>query len=648
MSIKRKKTILMNQLEELHIQIDKESWDVKQDDLFNKSFLELNIKFAEANEKDLLHKSEIERQTFEFSKGPEKGISFKIAGTKKIEDGTEVPFEWPDIKEWIEEDFTYIRSRFDICENLFAKTEYGLLLFYTEHLPHNKEVVKLLEALFILAQSYLNKSLQDNDKEHYILYFRKVLSNAFHIAENRKNDEDIFKLYQELIRFTTEVHNNWNVSHKSTLRSIIDLTDFAIQYKKEFQIVDLSKYLDQNFKAAQEVAKTYSWGAIYICDVSKKLADSIKNTKYDWETFKAEQFETMVQSNIDSGNLAAVSFVEDALALYKKIGNKNKIRELSKRYEEVRKIFRLGEIKKELPKEENNRITETIKKEVAEKNSHQILEMICIRPMYANLEHIQKMADEIYAESSFSRLMPSSVIDKYGNTVEIFTTEEEKRKFEFWQTYGFDFQLGTQTLVQFFFEAFKVSKLNYDAVIEFLAETWLGRIYHELFNGYEYDIIPLDAIKPGLNLFFDELEKWKTDKTQLTNFICSTDSLVTKTEYILRYFCKLADIPTFIDKSKNGHGVKNEKNIYELLRSLENSPENPTGFLEDHRKFIEYVLASKMGNNLRHRVAHGLMDAQEYTVTNPILLLNIILILSTYTFKAFTYESNPTTNKSTK
>lgn len=638
----------MNLLEELHIRIDNEDWDVRQEDLLNKAFQELNEKLAAANENELLRKSEAERQTFAFSKEPEKGLSFKRTGTKKLEDGMEVPFEWPDIKEWTEEDFAHIGIRFHNCKNLFATTEYGLLLFYSNHLTHNQDVKKLLQALFKLAKLYLKKSSPNDDKEHYIIYFRSVLANTFHIAENRKKNDEIYSLYKDFIHFTADVHNNWDVTRKSTLRSIIDLTDFTIQYKKEFQIVDLSKYLDHNFKAAHEVAKTYNWGAIYICDVSKNLADAIRNTKYDWETLKAEQFEAMLQPNIDSGNLAAVTFVENALALYKKNGNSKKVAELSKRYDEVRRIFRLGEIKQELPQEETTRITEIIKKEVAEKDSREILETICLCPMYTPLEQVEQMAEKMYAEYSFSRLFPSSVIDKYGNTVEVFNTDKEKRKFEFWQTYGFHFQIGTQALTHFFFEAFNEGKLNYDSVITFLSPTWFGQTYHELFNGYEYDVCPLDAIKPGIQLFFDELEKWKVDSTYPANFVSSTDSLVTKAEYILRYFCRLAGIPTFIDKQKNGHNVKNEKNIDELLRSLKQTEQNETGFIEDHRKFIEYILTSKMGNNLRHRVAHGLMDAQEYTVTNPILLLNIILILSTYNFKQTVYEFDTVTAETAK
>ena len=91
----------MNPLEELHSKIDESNWDVKQEDQFNKAFQEINGILGEANDNDLLKKSEAERQTFAFTKTPEKGLSFKMAGTKKLEDGTQVPFEWPDIKDWI-------------------------------------------------------------------------------------------------------------------------------------------------------------------------------------------------------------------------------------------------------------------------------------------------------------------------------------------------------------------------------------------------------------------------------------------------------------------------------------------------------------------------------------------------------------------
>lgn len=637
----------MNLLEELYKKIDESNWDVKQEALFNKAFQEINGKLSEANESDLLRMSEAERQAFSFSKEPEKGLSFKMAGIKKLEDGSEIPFEWPNLKEWIEEDYTHIRLRFDTCKNLYAITEYGLLLYYSGHLKNNKDVSRLLNCLIELANSYLKKSLPDDDKAHYILYFRIVLANAFHIVDSRKSANEIQKMYEQLIRFTTDIHNKWDVNHKSTLRSIIDLTDFAIDYKKEFEkFVDLSKYLDHNFTAAEQIAKTYNWGAIYICDISQRLADSIKNKKYDWQIFKAQQFEKMVDENISKGNLAAVSFIESALAIYKKLKDEKKIAELSKCYEVVRKKFRLGEVKQKLPQEETDWIIGIIKKEVAEKSNKELLELLCISPMYSPLDKVQKTADDLYDQNTFSKLFPTNIIDKYGNTVDAFVEEDEKRKFNFWQSYEFQFQIGTQTLVHLSMEALKAGKFTYASAIEFFVPTWIGQTYNELYNGHPYKITPIEVIKPGLKSFFDELEKWKADDSYQANFVCATDSLVTKTEYLLRFFCKLAGIPTFTDKTKkNGYKIKMEKNIDELLQSLQNTEENPTGFLEDHRIFIQFILAQKAGNNLRHRVAHGLMDAHEYTLSNPLLVLLIILKIATYTFNSIPDDNNIVTTE---
>jgi hypothetical protein len=623
-----------NPLKDLHNKIDECTWDIKQEDLFNKAFQEVNGILSERNENDLLRKSEMERQAFAFTKTPEKGLTFKIAGTNKMENGSEVPFEWPNIKDWNTEDFAHIHSRFVNCKNLYAKSEYGLLLYYSGNLKNNNEVTKLLNSLYELANIYLNKSILDDDKEHYFHFFRLVLTNAFFIANKRKNIQEVQNIFKKLILFISKVHNNWNSKHKVTLRTIIDLTEFAIEYKSEFEkYVDLSIYLDQNKNAVDEIAKTNNLGAIYICDVSQRLADKIVNKKYDWQTIKAEQFEAMVQINIEQGNLAAINFVESALSIYKKTKNKKKVAELSKSYEKVRKIFRMGELKQEFPKEETQRISEIIKKEVAEKSSHQLIQVLCNSPMFWSTEQVQKTADELYEKKTFSRLFPSSIIDKYGNTVDAFVDEDEKRKFNFWQSYEFQFQIGTQTLIQFFIESLIANKLSYDNIVEFISQTWIGVTYDELYNGYVHKITPLEVIKPGLKSFFDELEKWKINFSYSTNFVCATDSLVTKTEYLLRFFCKLAGIPTFIDKTKhNGHRIKMEKNIDELLRSLKNTEENPTGFVEDHRVFIQFILAQKVGNNLRHRVAHGLMDAHEYGLANPLLVLIIILKLSSYTF----------------
>jgi len=621
-------------LEELHLKIDGSSWDAKDEELFNSLYQELNQLLSEKGEADLQKKSESERQALLFSKDPEKGLSFKMAGTKKFDDGTEVRFEWPDIQEWDREDFTHIRTRFDHCKNLYTLTEYGLLLFYSGSLKNNKDVVRLLDQLIDLGNSYLDKYRINKENRLYVMYFYQVLDNAFHIANNRKTNIEIKERFEKLILLATFVHHEF-IQNENPPRFVIDLTEFPTTYKKEFtEVTSLPDFLSYNFKAALALSRIDRWGTILICDISQNLADAISDASFGWQALKAEQFEAMAQDAIEKDNLAGISYVESALAIYKRLKNEKKVSELSTLYQEVRAMFRLGEVRQELPQEEIKRIMSRIQSDVENKTSKELLELLCTSPMFSPIEIVQSMADRNFKESSLSALFPSSIMDKHGNTVEEFIEEEEKKRFAFWQAYDFQFQIGVQALVQLFLEGVKVGKFNYKDTMDFLQSSWMGRSYKETYNGDIHIIYPIDTISEGLNLFFEPFEKWKTESDYRASFICSTDTLVTKCEYLLRFLCKLIGIPTFADKAKQqGHRIKMEKNIDELLRSLKHTVERPTGFVEEHRIFIQFVLANKMGYNLRHKVAHGLMDADEYNFENPLLTLLIILKLSTYTFE---------------
>src|SRR5690554_999217 len=623
----------MTILEELHKTIDESNWDGCNNNL-NKAFQEANDKIGEINDELQLRKSEIERWTFLFNKNPEKGLTYMTSGVKTLENGDEISFVFPDQNELTKEDFLHIKSRFENCKNLFAKTEYGLLLYYSGKLKNNKEVKILLESLLELAIYYYEKALLKEEKNHYLTYFRLVLGNGLKIADSRKNSPEIHSLLEELIKLNTKVHNTWDVKDARTLRPIIDLTDFALNYKKEFEkVVSLENYLQQNYKAAIELSKIYSWGCIYICDISQKLSDYLSDTQYDWQTLKAVQFENMIQPAIDSGNLAAVSFAEDALAIYKKLGNKQKIEELEKQYDEIRSIFRMGEVKQELPKDETQRINDIIKNEIENKSGQELIIILATTPMFSKLEQIRELADHLGQQSFLSNIIPSSIIDKFGNTVEVFASEEEKKQYNFWQTYEHNFQIGAQTLANFFIESIKSGKINYAEIEHFITDSWIGEKYNILYNGYENEICPYDVIEPALKLYFSELETWKNDNSYIPNFICSTDSLVSKTEYLMRFFCKIAGIATFTDKQKGPHKYKMEKNNDEILNSLKHSNDNPTGFSEEHRVFIQFILSQKIGLNLRHRVAHGLMDANEYSFMNPLYIILIILKIAKYKFK---------------
>lgn len=623
----------MNPLEDLHKKIDSGIWDVGQKHDINAAFQEAYGQLEALGLTNLLRQTEVERWVFAFVITPEEGISHQMAGTHKLESGDEVPFIWPDKNELTSDDLTYITDRFKETRNLYARIEYGLVLYYLAQLKSNQQVLALLEDLYSLSREYYQKSLPNHEHNFYFLDLGLTLGHAFRIASTRLKNGAINSLFINLIKFCTQIHNTWDVRHSSTLRSMIDLTDFAITYRREFEKqVSLEDYLDKNYVAALVLAETYAWGAIYVCDISQKLADLIGNTKYDWQTLKAQQYESMVESARVSGNMAAVDFVEKALTIYRKQRNTTKEQELAHQYDEIRREFRLGEVRTMLPKEESQRIANAVREQVAHGEASDLVTLLGITPMFPPLPQIEEMGKENFEQNVIQKLWPTSIIDKIGNTVEVFVSEDEKRQHSFWQAYDLTFQVGSQTLVQFFFEAYRTEKLTYKAIADRLEESWLGQQHAVKYNGYDYNIRPLDVVKPGLQLFFKELEQLKMNAEYTSNFIAATDVLVTKGEYLLRFLCGLANIPTFTDKQKGGYTVKMEKNIDELLRSLKDTPDNLSGFNEADRLFIQYVMSLKMGLNLRNRVAHGLLDANEYTMLNPLLMIVIILKLSFYSF----------------
>jgi hypothetical protein len=184
---------------------------------------------------------------------------------------------------------------------------------------------------------------------------------------------------------------------------------------------------------------------------------------------------------------------------------------------------------------------------------------------------------------------------------------------------------------QFFIEAYKAKKISYESTIDYLGATWLNEPIIRNYNSNKVKIKPLDTIRPALKKIFEELEL-SFAGSHYFDYVTITDSLTLKIESILRNFCEKIGVPTFKTRQKGADKLVMEKLIDDLFADLKHSTENPTNFDEEDRQFIRYVLTEKPGLNLRNKVAHGLMDLNEYSFSNIILLFSIIMKLSKYTF----------------
>ena len=616
----------MNTLEQFYIDLDQSGWDVKQEDDINQTIQKVSQTLLSKGLTDFQHYAEIDRQAFHFNKSPEKRLSFRAAGTRKMEDGYEIPFEWPNIREFNNKDFDYIFDRFKSCKNVYAKTEYGLVLFYAKKKQDNTFVIELLTSLFELLKIYIEKARPKKDKDHYILYSRIVLANALYIANNRKSIQKIENIYKSLINYTFEVHQSWDITHSLYLRTIIDFTDFAVKYFTDFEkYIKINRFIEKNWEAAKSLSNTNVWGAIYVADISMKLCRKLGVEIKDWLYFKAEQYEKLSIESKEKQDLASISFIEKAMSLYKALKDKNNLSKLQNKYQKLRSELRFGEVSHEIPQDETQRLTEFIKKEIKEKSEEEIVKTLMLTPMIKPLVEIKKWNKKSNKKTLLQNIIPVSIIDKFGNTVAKYITEEEMNKYSLLRTYEFHIQIAMQTISQYFIEAFRADKISANSIISLLNQTWMGKEAIRRSNGSDINFSYIKIVESGINSFFNELLKWKADSNYFPNFVSATDSLVLKAEYLLREFCIFLDIPTF--KSKDGNIIM-ERNLDDILRD----ERIKQALTEDDHFFIKFILTEKAGYNLRNRIAHGLMDNIEYDLQHPLFAIIIILKLSNYQF----------------
>ena len=72
--------------------------------------------------------------------------------------------------------------------------------------------------------------------------------------------------------------------------------------------------------------------AIAIFQTGEKVDNKLGLKTHDWNRRIAESYEALMNQRGDS-DLATISFCQEAIAYYKKIGDRNRIQDLEKRYE---------------------------------------------------------------------------------------------------------------------------------------------------------------------------------------------------------------------------------------------------------------------------------------------------------------------------
>ncbi|MDX2304804.1 MAG: DUF4209 domain-containing protein [Microscillaceae bacterium] len=636
----------MNALDKYLKKIDESSYDCEDVHTINKEFQQVYTQLCHEGRQDIAAIADLDRQVFSvqksFDKKPDNekgiinGLSWQVSNTQTLEDGSQIPLYWPDVTKYTQQDFEYFEKRYNECKNLYAKTEYGLMVYFGEKTAtsrHNDFKRQLCNELFELSKAYHAKIDKGDEKNHYVLHFFHSLRMAFGVAEKSGLEPEL----TNIIQYIFNTHQNWDITKGDILRILLDLSGLLSDYYRlSNKLIDFQKVVDKNLEGVKELEKTYVWGAMYAIDRNIAIEKKRNKPVADLLKYKAKLYEKLAMDAESKANMACVSFAEDALRIYQQIHLPDDISRLERYYSELRGKFRLSEIRQELPKEHIDRINERILKTVAENDERGIIHHFITSLWYDTIQNVKDRSVELSKQTVLLSTLPISIIDKFGNMVDVFHTDEEKEKFNFWNSYTFNFQIGTQTMQEFFIEAYQAKKLSYASVISYLEGTWFNEAIVRNYRGQAVDVKPIDTLKPGLKRLFEELDNFFADNTYQCDFVTITDSLTLKVEGLLRYFCEKIGIATFKTRQKGSNKLVMEKLLDDLLADMAHEPplkpEQKTNFDEEDRILIKYVLAEKAGLNLRNVVAHSLMDVFEYSFELVVVLFCIIIKLSKYKF----------------
>ncbi|WP_300667012.1 DUF4209 domain-containing protein, partial [Fluviicola sp.] len=304
--------------------------------------------------------------------------------------------------------------------------------------------------------------------------------------------------------------------------------------------------------------------------------------------------------------------------------NQDAIKRTKLKIEENKGKFPMASIPIEGSPERHERINNSIEELLNKGDLVQLLLAIAGYGVFSKSEDLKNQAVESAKKQTLVNLMTIQTSDKFGNTVRVYRTEEEKTIYHLFNSMNISSQLSIQVIGSLLSGAIRRDILHYGHFEEILNISWLAKEIEWFNGGNTQKVKTLDAVLPGVRSFINELTSAIKVEGYQPDFTCCTDSMTIKIEYILRHLCKHLKKPTFKFVFEGDTMLADEKPMSGLLIELED-------FLrEDDILWIKFLMNEKGGFNFRNRVCHGLVDGNEYGYTNALFAFVIILRLSHY------------------
>lgn len=606
-------------LESLYKHLEDRAIDYKYPSQISKLFQKLRDSEHEENKLDEAEKAQWEIDFFNFDL---ENSEIKPTFPRTNEKGEVV--EYPSLGRFDDRTYNYLIERLNSTNNPLLKARYSQILWCSPK-RHAKYAKVAVDSYLELTKIYEEKD-EKAPQESFGWDLIRAIENAYSIAYQIHYREE--KIKSELRRLIIEF--NFDSNSSFVLRS--SLIKLMLRERKRFSKEDFCGFENLCWQMSKSLLSAGDiYGVIDMLELGERVDQKLGKETHDWRRKIAESYENLMKKTGEGSNLATIHFCQLALKNYKRIKDKEKIKELEKKYVELKDSVRMAEYKSEVDLSDHIKRCKEVAERVVQNSPEEIIKILTFdKNLLPKYEDMEKAAEEYDRQSVVQSLFARQQIDQSGHLAQHFSDEDEKKYYGILRQYGWELELNKIYLVnEIFFATIRENKLSADILLRFLKKySWLGKnVSGKLPNDKKIEYNWLNLIAPSLLEYFIQMHYCFLNRMHYPNLVLCIDSLTLKIEGLLRDICRFSGVATFyMTHDSKGRDITREKNIHALL--YEESVKEL--FDEDDLLLFRFLLVEKAGYNLRHRIAHSLMLFQEYIVDYMHLLILAVLRLGKY------------------
>lgn len=514
----------------------------------------------------------------------------------------------PDLKRFLEGEWSYIENRLTEEEHPFLRSRYAHLLWLSK--KHNKYAKAAVEGYKEVAKLYFQKV---NEGERLLHNMCEVLKCYHTLSSTTRYKTEECK--QELLSWLGK--DDLPYLWKNTILGII--TESPLFKPKDFQ--GLTYQLMAALKGAQygySAEKNYLEALLPVAQKEGVSNKEILLWLGENELALAEDRQA------DTTGLVPYSCYKRAAEYFKLAREKEKYVQAVQLYTAQKHKIQLGVVRVEVSDDKVQQFYKIITDLVEDLLSGHPYSPFSVLANDRSMllpkeEHTKTSAQE--QRSSVMDLFTWEVFDQNNNGRTL--SEEGKKQLDWFRLYSSHLQLFALPLIEMlFFEGFKRGKITRETFLGYFNKTWLV----QSLDGYSVDGEPrhfswMELLGPALNELAKELEAHIHDKAYLPNYILPVDSLSIKLEGAIRDYAVLSGIPV----TKVITGETTEMNLEELLND-----EKVSALFQGDDVVLWKAVLTRKGWNTRNNTAHAFYRPEDYTKQKALLLLLCLYRLSSY------------------